>query len=87
METTIACGVRGHVRTLELGDMSPSSKAVSCHRTPHVAAISFHARGKFGHNRVAVENVCSTMTQGRLTSSPTLGFETESRWDSPITYG
>ena len=27
-----AYGVRGHVRALELGDMSPSSKAVSCHR-------------------------------------------------------
>jgi hypothetical protein len=29
-------GVRGHVRTLELGDMSPSRKAVTRHRTPNL---------------------------------------------------
>jgi hypothetical protein len=27
-------GVRGHVRALELGDMSPSRKAATCRRTP-----------------------------------------------------
>ena len=34
-------GVRGHVRALELGDMSPSRKAVTCHRTPNFHAASF----------------------------------------------
>jgi hypothetical protein len=33
-------------------------------------------------NRVAVGNVCWTMTQGSLAGSATLGFGTESRWDS-----
>ena len=28
------CGVRGHVRALELADMSASRKAATCRRTP-----------------------------------------------------
>jgi hypothetical protein len=32
--------VRGHDRALELGDMSPSSKAVTCHRTPKWNGVS-----------------------------------------------
>jgi hypothetical protein len=28
-------GVRGHVRALKLGDMSPSLKAATCRRTPN----------------------------------------------------
>src|SRR6266540_1945709 len=38
--------------------------------------------GANGRNRVAVENVCWTMTQGSALRA-TLGFGTESRWDSP----
>jgi hypothetical protein len=32
---TFAFGVRRHDCALELGDMSPSGKAVTCHRTPN----------------------------------------------------
>ena len=38
----LCCGVRGHVRALKLGDMSPSWKAATCRRTPNQPrAISF----------------------------------------------
>jgi hypothetical protein len=36
-----------------------------------------------GHNRVAVDDICGKMTQGSAWGA-TLGFETESRWDSHI---
>jgi hypothetical protein len=34
-----------------------------------------------GRNRVAVDDICGKMTQGSAWGA-TLGFETESRWDS-----
>ena len=38
-------GARGHDRALELGDMSPSSKAVTCHRIPkNVATFATNFR-------------------------------------------
>ncbi len=43
---------------------------------------SVGVRERQGRNRVAVGKVCWTMTQGSLASSATLGFRTESRWDS-----
>jgi SAM-dependent methyltransferase len=43
--TEAAFGVRGHVRALQLGDMSPSSKAATCRRTPKRAkATALKAR-------------------------------------------
>jgi hypothetical protein len=36
---------------------------------------------RHGHNRVAVEDVCWTLTQGSRRTA-TLGFEPESLWDS-----
>ena len=36
--STPSFGVRGHVRALELGDMSPSRKATTCRRTPKTNA-------------------------------------------------
>jgi hypothetical protein len=46
-----------------------------------VANAPRNGRKRHGRNRVAVDDICGKMTQGSAWGA-TLGFETESRWDS-----
>ncbi len=42
----------------------------------------WHTVGEGRHNPFRVGGVCLTLTQGGLAESATLGWRTESRWDS-----
>ena len=49
---------------------------------PQRGCATTYAAGKRNcHNRVAVEETCARITQGRLADSPPLGFEAQSLWD------
>jgi hypothetical protein len=81
-------------RTLPLecpNGASASSPRLARTRLPWVNVIKWkqpqRGCGKYdieqnSHNRVAVENIDGMFTQGSPLMRPTLGFGTESRWDS-----
>jgi A/G-specific adenine glycosylase len=73
-------GVRGHVRALELGDMSPSSKAATCRRTPSHLNQSLMELGALvclprnAQCQICpVNKSCAAFREDRVDSLPNLG--------------